>query len=273
MRRSVLALAAVALAAPAPTAAAAEPGDADCAPGFSVVRPHPVSVETVTRIDADATGIERIEVDWGDGARSVEPTGRGAGVTAFHRFRRDGPVDVVVVPVCAGDARGSAVRLRLEVLPPCARRRDRSVTEPDCDDARASLMLADVGGQSGADWVDAPCRDTWRTETVRAPGDPPRARKADCLADFGNPLVGPLYTRPGSAIRLTFGAPVRRAVVRIGTRTHSLHRVAEARPVTRSGREWRFRLSRPGSRRLRRLYVVAFRPGQTDWYVIDLRLS
>lgn len=271
MGRSLPALAAIAAAFAAPGPALAD--DPSCAPGLEVARPHPVSVETVTLIEARAKGAERVEVDWGDGARTAEPAGGEAGVVAYHRFTRAGPVDVVVVPVCAGEVRGRAVRLALEVLPPCAQRRDSSVTEPDCDRARGTLIVSDVGGQSLADWIDAPCRDTGHTETVRAPGDTPRARQADCSLMLGNPLVGPLSTRPGASIRLTFDAPVRRAVVRIGTRTHSLRRLADARPVSRSGRGWRFRLRRPASPRLTRLYVVAFRPGQIDRYVIDLDLS
>lgn len=259
------ALTAVALAKPDEPAAQPE-----CAPGFGVVRPDPVSVETVTQIEAHAAEAERVEVDWGDGARSVEPLRGRRSVVAYHRFTRAGPVEVVVTPVC-GETRGRSVRLQLEVLVPCAQRRDRSVSASDCDDARASLIIADIGGQASADWVDVPCRDGMTMDVVRPPGDVPTARQADCALPRVGSLVGPLYARRGGSIRLTFGAPARRVVLRRGTRTRSVSRLGDARPVNRSGRAWRFRLPPRSSRRLRRLYIVAFRPDQTDHYVIDLR--
>ena len=269
---SVLALIVLAVAVPALTAAATATAEPACAPRFGVVRPDPVSVETVTLIEATADGAERVEVEWGDGARSVEPVSRGGGVVAYHRYSSSGLVEVVATAVCAGETRGPSVRVRVDVLPPCARRRDASVTASDCDDARGSLVVSDVGGQASATWVDAPCRDTGSIEIVRPPGDAPRARAADCVASVGRSVVGPLYTRPGAAVRLTFGAPAQRVVVRTGSPARGVLRVGDARRVNRTGRAWRIRLPSPTSRRLTRLYVVAFRPGEVDHYFIHLRL-
>jgi hypothetical protein len=253
---------------PAGVAHAQEP----CAPDFAVGRPDPVGVETITTLRPSAKGAERVEVEWGDGARSVEPADDDGDALALHRFARPGPVVTTLVAVCAGERRSEPIRLELQVLPPCGERRGRTILQPDCDDARGSLIVSDVGGQAPADWLDAPCRDALRVDVVRPPGDQPRARAADCVLPTRRPLAGPLYTYRGSRVTLEFEAPVRGVTVYALGRGLRPVRIGGALAAGPRGHTWRFRIPRGVSRRLDRLAMTAYRAGVVDRYLIGLRL-
>jgi hypothetical protein len=243
-----------------------------CAPGLTVKRPHPVSVETITPITVSAAGASTVQVDWGDGAHTIEPVTQDGNALALHRFGRPGPRPVIVTATCPTGTSAAPVLLRLNVFPPCERRRGPSVAEADCDTARGELVLSDIGGQAPAGWVDSPCRDSGHVDQVQAPGDAPRARAADCLFVPG-PLPGPLYTRAGASIRLALGAPARRIVVRAARGSRAPRRLGDAHATSRSGLAWRLRLPRSLPRRVDRLQVIVLRAGEADEYVIGLRLE